>query len=150
MLIRSHMLLWGRDYIMLPFRGLYWQLNPDSGIHLNHLDTSANLRFRFLGCTTTSIEGKVYLGPTASPGLGREHYRGLTGVNLTDTLTNLFYSGAQFLVNRNGFRNLAFQEIKRLTKKGFVSEARKILPRLNCSMLKKTKKAGVRAQQRSI
>ena len=112
----------GYDYTMLPFRGLYWQLSPDAGIHLNHLVYPVpDLRFPFLGVhTTTSIDGKIYLGPTASPGFGREHYRGFAGVNLTDTLNNLFHSGMQFLGNRNGFRNLAFQEIKRLTKGGFV------------------------------
>ena len=138
----------GYDYTMLPFRGLYWQLAPDAGIHLNHLVYPVpDLRFPFLGVhTTTSIDGKIYLGPTASPGFGREHYRGFAGVNLTDTLNNLFHSGVQFLGNRNGFRNLAFQEIKRLTKGGFVSEARKILPRLTRSMLQPTQKAGVRAQ----
>ena len=65
---------------------------------------------------------------------------------MADTLNNLFHSGMQFLGNKNGFRNLAFQEIKRLTKRGFVSEARKILPRLTQSMLQPTPKAGVRAQ----
>ena len=138
----------GNDYTMLPFRGLYWQLAPDAGIHLNHLVYPVpDLRFPFLGVhTTTSIDGKIYLGPTASPGFGREHYRGFSGVNLTDTLNTLLHSGVQFLGNRNGFRNLAFQEIKRLTKGGFVSEARKILPRLTRSMLQPTQKAGVRAQ----
>lgn len=138
----------GLDYTMLPFRGLYWQLAPNAGIHLNHLVYPVpDLRFPFLGVhTTTSIEGNIYLGPTASPGFGREHYRGLAGVTLTDTLSNLFYSGMQLLGNKNGFRNLAFQEIKRLTKRGFVSEVRKILPRLTQSMLQPTPKAGVRAQ----
>lgn len=138
----------GRNYTMLPFRGLYWQLAPDAGIKLNHLIYPVpDLRFPFLGVhTTTSVDGNIYLGPTASPGFGREHYRGLEGMNLTDTVNNLFHSGMQFLGNRNGFRNLAFQEIKRLTKRGFVKEVQKILPRLTSSMLKPTQKAGVRAQ----
>ncbi|MGB1907188.1 MAG: FAD-dependent oxidoreductase, partial [Spongiibacter sp.] len=111
----------GHDYKMLPFRGLYWQLASDAGIHLNHLVYPVpDLRFPFLGVhTTTTVDGRIYLGPTASPGFGREHYRGFAGVNLTDTLNTLLHSGAQFWGNRNGFRNLAFQEIKRLTKGGF-------------------------------
>ena len=138
----------GLDYTMLPFRGLYWQLEPDAGIHLNHLVYPVpDLRFPFLGVhTTTSIDGKIYLGPTASPGFGREHYRGFEGVKMGDTVNNLLHSGMQFLKNRNGFRNLAFQEFKRLTKGGFVSEAQKIIPRLTHPMLKPTQKAGVRAQ----
>ena len=138
----------GYNYTIIPFRGLYWQLAPDSGIHLNHLIYPVpNLRFPFLGVhTTTSIDGKVYLGPTATPGLGREHYQGFTGITLTDTMNNLMHFGTQFWDNRDGFRSLALQEIKRLTKGGFVAEARKILPRLTRSMLQPTQKAGVRAQ----
>lgn len=138
----------GKDYTMLPFRGLYWQLLPESGIKLNHLVYPVpDLRFPFLGLHTTStIDGNVYIGPTASPGFGREHYKGTYGINFFDTINNLFYSGIQFIGNKNGFRSMAFKEIRTLSKKGFVKEAKKILPRLTHTMLKPTQKAGVRAQ----
>ena len=138
----------GHQYKMLPFRGLYWQLSSVSGIKLNHLIYPVpDLRFPFLGVhTTTTIDGSIYLGPTATMGFGREHYRGLSGVNLGDAYDSLLYSGVQFWENKNGFRRLALQEIKRMTKSGFIAEAKKILPRLSASMLQKTQKAGIRAQ----
>ncbi len=138
----------GQEYTMLPFRGLYWELSKNSGIKVNHLIYPVpDLRFPFLGIhTTSSIDGKVYLGPTASFGFGREHYRGMKGVNLLDTLNNLKYSGMQFIKNHDGFRNLALQEIFRLSKVGFAKEARKILPNLKYNMLIPSNKAGIRAQ----
>ncbi len=138
----------GQEYTMLPFRGLYWELSKNSGINLNHLIYPVpDLRFPFLGIhTTSSIDGKVYLGPTASFGFGREHYRGMKGVNLLDTLNNLKYSGMQFIKNHDGFRNLALQELFRLSKIGFAKEARKILPNLKYNMLSPSSKAGIRAQ----
>jgi L-2-hydroxyglutarate oxidase LhgO len=138
----------GQEYTMLPFRGLYWELSKNSGINLNHLIYPVpDLRFPFLGIhTTSSIDGKIYLGPTASFGFGREHYRGIKGINLLDTLNNLKYSGMQFIRNHDGFRNLALQELFRLSKLGFAKEARKILPNLKYNMLSSSSKAGIRAQ----
>ena len=59
----------------------------------------------------------------------------MKGVNLLDILNNLKYSGMQFIKNHDGFRNLALQEIFRLSKIGFAKEARKILPNLKYNML---------------
>ena len=70
----------------------------------------------------------------------------MKGVNLLDTLNNLKYSGMQFIRNHDGFRNLALQELFRLSKIGFAKEARKILPNLKYNMLSPSSKAGIRAQ----
>ena len=138
----------GQEYTILPFRGLYWELSKNSGIKVNHLIYPVpDLRFPFLGIhTTSSIDGKLYLGPTASFGFGREHYKGTKGINLLEALSNLKYSGMQFIRNHDGFRNLALQEIFRLSKIGFAIEARKILPNLKYNMLIPSNKAGIRAQ----
>src|SRR5687768_17217586 len=78
----AHLFGAGRDFSLLPFKGLYWKLDPASGLKINHLIYPVpDLRVPFLGVhTTTAIDGNVYIGPTAVPAFGRENYRGLQGV----------------------------------------------------------------------
>jgi len=71
----------GREYTMLPFRGGYYQLK--SGVPLQfktNLYPVPDLEVPFLGVhVTPSIDCTTYLGPTATPALGRENYQGLKG-----------------------------------------------------------------------
>ena len=50
------------------------KLHPDSWIRVHNLIYPVpDLRVPFLGVhTTTSVEGRIYLGPTATPAFGRE------------------------------------------------------------------------------
>ena len=138
----------GRRYALLPFKGLYWKLDPASGIGINHLLYPVpDLRVPFLGVhTTTAIDGTIYLGPTAVPAFGRENYRGLqdvTGGELVRILTQL---ARQFASGRNGFRRLAWQEGRRYFKRWFTEAARQMLPRLTADHLLPCSKVGIRAQ----
>ncbi len=132
---------------LLPFKGIYWKLAADSGIAINHLIYPVpDLRVPFLGVhTTTAIDGTVYLGPTSVPAFGREHYRGLRGIDgelgwIAATLAG------QFAAGRDGFRRLALQEGPRYFKQPFLAAARKLLPRLTAAHLRPADKVGIRAQ----
>lgn len=138
----------GRQYTLLPFKGLYWKLDEKSGIGIRHLIYPVpDLRVPFLGVhTTTSTDGAVYLGPTAVPAWGRENYRGLDGVQFRETGKILYHLGCQYIENKQGFRLLAYQEGRRYFKRWFAEAAQGILPRLKARHLLPCDKVGIRAQ----
>jgi (S)-2-hydroxyglutarate dehydrogenase len=144
----AHLFGAGRRYALLPFKGLYWRLDPASGLDIRHLVYPVpDLRVPFLGVhTTTAIDGSVYLGPTAVPAFGRENYRGWNGVTPGGLIRILALLGGQYLSGRNGFRRLAWQEGRRYFKPWFAQAARQLLPRLRSEHLLPCPKVGIRAQ----
>ena len=144
----AHLFSVGHRYTLLPFKGIYWKLDPASGIRVNHLLYPVpDLRVPFLGVhTTTTVEGAIYLGPTAVPAFGRENYRGLAGVRIGELLRIGTLLGRQLLSGRDGFRRLAWQEGRRYSKAQFAEAARALLPRLSAEHLLPCDKVGIRAQ----
>jgi len=138
----------GRRYTLLPFKGLYWQLDPASGIRINHLIYPVpDLRVPFLGIhTTTAIDGSVYVGPTAIPAFGRENYRGLEGVTGAEFVRIGWLLARQLLAGRDGIRRLAWQEGRLHSRRRFARAARALLPRLRAEHLIACGKVGIRAQ----
>jgi L-2-hydroxyglutarate oxidase LhgO len=138
----------GERYTLLPFKGIYWKLDPASGIDIRHLIYPVpDLRVPFLGVhTTTAIDGTVYVGPTAVPAFGRENYRGAEGVTGGELARILSHLGRQYLSGRNGFRRLAWQEGRRYFKPWFTEAAQQLLPRLRPDHLLPCTKVGIRAQ----
>ncbi len=138
----------GRRYVLLPFRGAYWKLAPGSGLDIRGLIYPVpDLNVPFLGVhTTTSTNGSIYFGPTAMPALGRENYTGLSGVDWAETGRIIGNLAVQFVQNKQGFRNLAFQESHKTLKPGFVRDAQRLVPRLRSGHLLRCDKVGLRAQ----
>jgi L-2-hydroxyglutarate oxidase LhgO len=138
----------GLRHSLLPFKGIYWKLDPASGIRLNHLIYPVpDLKVPFLGIhTTTSTDGEVYLGPTAVPAFGRESYRGLEAVTPGEFLRIANLLARQFIGGRDGFRRLAWREGGRFSKARFAEAARALLPRLKAEHLMACDKVGIRAQ----
>jgi (S)-2-hydroxyglutarate dehydrogenase len=138
----------GKQYVLLPFKGIYWKIDPNAGFKIQHLVYPIpDLRVPFLGIhTTTSVEGETYLGPTAVPAFGRENYSGLHGVSPGEFFGISTHLIRQFLRNNDGFRRLAWQEGSRYLKSRFVGVAQKMLPRLKKSHLIHSGKVGIRAQ----
>ncbi len=133
---------------ILPFKGLYWKLDPTAGIRFRRLVYPVpDLRVPFLGVhTTTSTDSTVYLGPTAIPAFGRENYRGLSGVRIGDALRILGVSATQFLRNTDGFRRLALTETGKLSKRRFVQAVQRLVPSIRSEHLLCCSKVGIRAQ----
>ena len=144
----AHRLGAGERYTLLPFKGIYWKLDPASGIRINHLIYPVpDLRVPFLGVhTTTAIDGSVYFGPTAVPTFGRENYCGLAGVTLAELARIGTLLARQTLSGADGFRRLAWQEGRRYFKPRFLDAARALLPRLRPEHLLPCDKVGIRAQ----
>ena len=144
----AHLFGAGRRYSLLPFKGIYWKLDPDSGIRVNHLVYPVpDLRVPFLGIhTTTSTSGDIYVGPTAVPAFGRESYRGLEAVTPSEFLRIATLLARQLVGGRDGFRRLAWREGGRFSKARFAKAARALLPRLKAEHLMACDKVGIRAQ----
>jgi L-2-hydroxyglutarate oxidase LhgO len=133
---------------ILPFKGIYWKLDPASGVRLNHLVYPVpDLRVPFLGVhTTTATDGTVYLGPTAIPALGRENYRCLSGIVPADIARIAKASAVQFARDTNGFRRLAVIETGKVLKGQFVKAVQRLIPAVRSEHLLPCTKVGMRAQ----
>jgi L-2-hydroxyglutarate oxidase LhgO len=138
----------GGSYTMLPFKGIYWKLDPAAGIRVNHLIYPVpDLRVPFLGIhTTTARDGTVTLGPTAIPAFGRESYRGLDDIGAGEGARIAAELATLFLAGKEGFRRLAWQEGQRAFRPAFARAARALLPRLRPEHLLPSAKVGMRAQ----
>src|SRR3990167_5482458 len=135
-------------YTMIPFKGMYYELAKTSNIKINHLIYPVpDMNVPFLGVHfTKSIDGKIYIGPTAIPVLGREHYQGYQGIKCGESLDVFSKLGLQYLTNKQGFRNYANQEIPRFIKSRFVASARAMVESIQADDLIKSTKVGIRAQ----
>lgn len=144
----AHQFGCGLNYTLLPFKGIYWKLDPSAGIRINHLVYPVpDLGMPFLGVhTTTTTDGVTYLGPTAVPAFGRENYRGLEGITPHGLARIVAILARQYLSGKDGFRRLALQEGPRYFKPWFAQAARAILPRLRSAHLLPSEKIGIRAQ----
>jgi L-2-hydroxyglutarate oxidase LhgO len=144
----AHLFDVGRRYTLLPFKGIYWQLDPKAGFDIRHLIYPVpDLRVPFLGVhTTTTTDGNTYLGPTAVPAFGRENYTGTEGIAPAELSGILSLLSLQYLRGLDGFRRLAWQEGRRYFKPWFVKAAQGVLPRLRSEHLVKSSKIGIRAQ----
>jgi (S)-2-hydroxyglutarate dehydrogenase len=135
-------------YTMVPFKGLYYELLPTSTIQVKHLIYPVpDMNVPFLGVhVTRDIQGKVYLGPTAIPALGREHYRGLDGLDVPDACRTLWVLGQQYRHNKQGFRRYAHQEIPRFLPSRFLASVQALIPALRKRDVARSTKVGIRAQ----
>lgn len=138
----------GERYTMLPFKGLYYRLDPAAAVNIRRLIYPVpDLRVPFLGVHfTKKVNGEVFLGPTAIPALGRENYRGLKGVSLTDLSHIAPALIGQFVRNQQGFRTFVREEAGRFIKSRFVAAAQMLVPRLRSADLLPSDKVGIRAQ----
>ncbi|MEZ5117771.1 MAG: L-2-hydroxyglutarate oxidase [Candidatus Nanopelagicales bacterium] len=69
------------DYVMLPFKGLYWYADLPPGWLTRHVYPVPDPRNPFLGVhLTVTVDGRVKVGPTAIPALRREDYGRVPGL----------------------------------------------------------------------
>src|SRR5579885_1675531 len=138
----------GRHYRILPFRGQFFRLRPDSRVQVRgNLSPVPDLRNPFLGVHyTRRPDGVVTVGPSALPLLGREQYRGLAGATLSDSLTMAAFMVRLFTRNRDHFRSLAWKELTKMSPAGFFREADALGVGLQKGDLLPGKEPGIRAQ----
>lgn len=141
----AHQFGLGRQYALLPFKGLYWKLKAESGIHCARLIYPVmDLRTLTLGIhTTPATDGSLYLGPTAVPAFGREQYQGLQSVAPLEALRMLRDLGQMFAQDSEGYRQQAWQEGRRYFRGGFLEAAQALLPGVRAEHLAPAAKVGL-------
>ena len=146
--IIAHKMGVGMEYQLIPFRGLYHRLSRSSGIEVRgNIYPVPDLRVPFLGVHfTRSVDGDVYMGPTAIPALGRENYRGVEGMSFSDSFSILKCLASQYLQNKKGFRSLVHMEVPKVFLSKFYASAKQLVPDLEKHHLEKCTKVGIRAQ----
>jgi L-2-hydroxyglutarate oxidase LhgO len=134
-------------YRILPFKGLYlYSSEPAKAIRTN-IYPVPDLKNPFLGVHfTVAASGKVKIGPTAIPGLWREHYGGTANFRW-DELVEVALRGMGLLVSSNfDFKTLAMREITKYSKATMVSLASQLAEGIKPEHYQVWGKPGIRAQ----
>ncbi len=137
-----------KDCTLLPFKGLYWQLDPSAPFSFTtNLYPVPDLNVPFLGVhVTPSPDGSISLGPTAIPAWGRENYRGLDGIEPLMAFEFLGDLASQWWRNADGFRHYAREQALHGLKPLFLKAAQALVPGLRGRHLILSQKVGIRAQ----
>jgi L-2-hydroxyglutarate oxidase len=137
----------GKHYTMLPFKGSYWQLKANAPFKFNtNLYPVPDLDVPFLGVhATPSIDGVTYLGPTATPALGRENYKGLDGVEPLMALEFLRHMVTQVIIDKK-MRNYVSNQAFDWTPKNFLNAVKAIIPKIEMIHIERSSKVGIRSQ----
>lgn len=143
---RVHRMAGGRDSArILPFRGEYYRLKPESEALVRHLIYPVpDPSFPFLGVHfTRMIGGGVEAGPNAVLAFAREGYR-LGEINFKDLAESLLFPGLwKFLLRYP--RMCGRELLLSISKKRFCHELRRLVPKIQVRDLA-TGGSGVRAQ----
>lgn len=140
----------GKNYKLLPFKGLYWEIKKSSGIKINtNLYPVPDLNIPFLGLHFTPSADDIpviNIGPTATPALGRENYHNLENIEPISATNNLLCLLNQYFKNEGGFRKYVHQQSLLFFKPLMLKEAKKLIPSISSSDLQLSKKVGIRPQ----
>ncbi len=137
----------GDGLTMLPFRGMYLEATPEAPPLSLHVYPVPDLRQPFLGLHfTVTAEGKVKLGPTAAPALGRERYTPADGLDAREALEILGWEARLLLRNSFGFRTLAVRETRKLSRAHLVRMGGEMLDGVEERHFRRWGRPGIRAQ----
>ena len=145
----AHWMGVGKQYRILPFKGIYKKLRPDIAQRFRGaIYPVPNLKMPFLGVHfTKTIHGEVIVGPTALPALGRENYGIMDGLELKELpviLRDLLIMTGR---NQDGFRNLVKEESGKCLPPIFLRSAQRLVPSITSrDFLTGEAKVGIRAQ----
>jgi len=136
----------GRDYQLVPFKGIYKKLKKDAQHTVRgSIYPVPNIKNPFLGVHfTRGVHGDVYLGPTAIPAFGRENYGILAGID-GEAPAILLRDALLFFRNKK-FREVALEEPRKYSFNYFFNDARKLVKELAPSEVEDSPKAGIRPQ----
>jgi L-2-hydroxyglutarate oxidase len=136
-----------KDYILLPFKGIYYKLKPEKNYLVkSHIYPVPNLNLPFLGVHfTRSIDGSIYVGPTAMPAFGRENYGIFKGVS-KEALRIAKDIALLYWANQQNFRKLIHSEIKKYAKPYFMHAAKQLVHSIQTEDLQASSKVGIRPQ----
>ena len=135
------------NYVIIPFKGIYLKDSKNSVALTTNIYPVPNLKNPFLGVHfTLTVDNEAKIGPTAIPAFWRENYRGFKNFKLDEFLEILYYETKLFLTDSFGFRELAFEEMKKYKKNYLLSLAKRLIKREDLSSFDKWSLPGIRAQ----
>ncbi len=136
----------GRNYILLPFKGLYLTYT-DNNLIRRHIYPVPNIHNPFLGVHfTKGVYERVKVGPTAMPALWRENYSFFKGISPKEFSEIFPWELVLFFYNNFNFREITWQEIKKYWRRLFIKEASKLVKKLESSCFGPYLPPGIRAQ----
>jgi L-2-hydroxyglutarate oxidase LhgO len=137
----------GEEYIVLPFKGLYWYGSWAPGRLKRHVYPVPDSRNPFLGVHfTVTVDGRAKIGPTAIPAMWRENYGGFSGFKLSETL-GIIGAYPRFLTSpHHNVPELIRSEVPKYSRSHLVGQARSLIPSVRTSDFRERGKPGVRAQ----
>jgi len=140
-----------QDYRILPFKGLYLDVDHDSVALNTNIYPVPNLKHPFLGVHfTVDVAGHTKIGPTAIPAFWREHYSGLENFNMAEFADIVMRETGLLIHNDFGFRTLAVEEMKKHSRKYMAKLSGEMVSGLNEQSLSHWGKPGIRAQLMNI
>lgn len=137
----------GTKYQMQPFKGLYLYANDSFGELHTHVYPVPDIRNPFLGVHfTVTVDGRVKIGPTATPALWREQYGWSKGFNMAE-----FIETGSTLLKLLGkpdstMRRTAAVEMSKYIPSLLVRQAARIIPGVTTRQFDKWGRPGIRAQ----
>jgi len=136
----------GLDYKLIPFKGIYRKLGGNLAEMIKgNIYPVPDIRNPFLGVHfTRSINGDVYLGPTAIPAFGRENYGILRGIN--HEAIEIILREVVLFISDPSFRGVALVEPKKYIFQFFFKDAQKLVKEIVPEDVESSDKSGIRAQ----
>jgi L-2-hydroxyglutarate oxidase len=143
----AHEYEFGRDYVIIPFKGLYLKYKKNTTDIRTNIYPVPNLKNPFLGVHfTKTVDGEIKIGPTAIPAFWREHYRGLENFKWNEFVQICSKEAKLFLKNSFNFRSLAFEEMAKYRRSHFINLSLKLVKDLDVNGFGDFLKPGIRAQ----
>lgn len=137
----------GRNYQILPFKGLYLKYTKNMTDVLTNIYPVPNLNNPFLGVHfTKTITGDIKIGPTAIPAFWRENYTIDANFKLNEFKEIMALESQLFFKNSFHFRKLTFEEIRKYRKRYFIKLASKLVKNIDPDGFTEFTPPGIRAQ----
>jgi L-2-hydroxyglutarate oxidase len=133
-------------YRILPFKGLYLYSNEPAGAFRTHVYPVPDPRFPFLGVHfTVTVDGKTKIGPTAVPAFWREQYGTIENFRAGE-FADVVMREASLLLRDRDFRALAFEEIRKYSRRRIVRLAARLAMGVTLSQYTPWGRPVIRAQ----
>ncbi len=140
-----------KNYTIIPFKGIYLKYTKNDNPINTNIYPVPNLKNPFLGVHyTVTVDNTIKIGPTAIPAFWRENYQGIDNFKLDEFLEIIKYELKLFVTNSFGFRNLAFEEMRKYYKPYFINLATKMVKNIDSDGFNEWSKPGIRAQLMDI
>ena len=137
----------GKHYTIIPFKGIYWKYTKNKTDVRTNIYPVPNLKNPFLGVHfTKTATGDIKIGPTAIPAFWRENYERLANFSLDEFVEICLQEARLFAANNFGFRDLAFEEMKKYNKRYMVDLASHLVRHIDPDGFTEHTLPGIRAQ----